>query len=695
MVCTQDNPTTSCQPKKFDFVYQTISRQEAHAGCNLTCSFGAEARCFKALFFPLFALQDVSATIKQSPGSSSDQLLSVLTSELTERGNNTVANPATANDDSHLNGHLSGNSTHLNGHSHHYHSSEITNANTSTLATFIKMEREDTPPCLKSPPSAVQAAATTGTSGRHKSPPTLLSLSNGSSSNGTDAHTSGLSKKKRRLSLKGSDLTPSSLKGCSFTGSCSDDLENDLKLSADDVISGVISTPLIKPLEEGENMITTPSPPLSASAPKNEPTSSSSSSSTPSSSYPSASTCNNSFQDTGAGRVAPATTSSTGLPPNYSLKQDLDEFTKVMAQVTKEEIAKEWRKSYSSTQLLQDDPYRAPQPPDMTAQAHLVSPPPYHTTATTARPQQPMVSQPPGHYFPTTSHPSQHPIPMPRHSSDMSSFSVQPYHVPSATHQYSQLPHMLSQVEPTSATTLSTTFPPQLLQRRSVDHIQKHPQLQHLSAISPQVQHPQPVVMSSTVHTPISTQHIPMFPDPSSHTITTPTGTLNVPRTPTTPLEHFASFPPHHTRMDDPAVHSSTHPHLSFHSGIGSSLPSMYPYRQKMAPDHPHTVVRSPTITTAGNVWGAAGGSTLKEPFLAQVNSNLEAMRGQKRPNQDTSGLGYPPAKVSHSAIIHNAAPPPNFQQQQYHQSNSYTGGTFPHTISYQGHSASFPHTPL
>ena len=670
----------------------SLSFVSPFAAHHQICPFTADTDALKHFLF-LSALQDVSATIKQSPGSSSDQLLSVLTSDLTERGNNTAANPGTANDDPHLNGHLAGSSAHLNGHSHHYHSSENTNTNgnTSSLATLIKMEPVDTPPCLKSPPSAVPAAAATGISGRHKSPPKLLPLPNGSSSNGTD--TPGLPKKKRRLSLKGSDiLTPSSLKGRSFTGSCSDDLENDLKLSADDVISGVISTPLIKPLEEEESMITTPSPPLSASAPKNEPPSSSSTPSSSSSSYPSGSTCNNSFQDTGTARVAPVTTSSTGLPANYSLKQDLDEFTKVMAQVTKEEIAKERRKSYSSTQLLSDDPYRASQPPDMTAQAHLVSPPPYHTTATTARPQQPMVSQPPGHYFPATSHPSQHSIPMPRHSSDMSSFSVPPYHIPSATHQYPQLPHMLSQVEPSSATTLSTTFPPQLLQRRSANHIQKHPQLQHLSATSPQVQHPHPVVMSSTVHTPISTQHIPMFPDPSSHSITTPTGTLHVPRTPTTPLEHFASFPPpHHTQIDD--HHSSTHPHLSFQSGVGS-LPSMYPYRQKMATDHPHTVVRSPTITTAGNVWGTTGGSTLKEPFLAQVNSNLEAMRGQKRPNQDTSGLGFPPAKVSHS-IIHNAAPPPNFQQQQYHQSSSYTGGTFPHTISYQGHPTSFPHAPL
>ena len=59
-------------------------------------------------FLSLFALQDVSATIKQSPGSSSDQLLSVLTSDLTERGNNTAANTGIANDDSHVNGHLAG-----------------------------------------------------------------------------------------------------------------------------------------------------------------------------------------------------------------------------------------------------------------------------------------------------------------------------------------------------------------------------------------------------------------------------------------------------------------------------------------------------------------------------------------------------------------------------------------------------------
>jgi len=650
---------------------------------------------YETLFLSV-SLQDIP-NIKQSPGSAPNKLLSALTSGLTESGSSTAQQNQFQISTSNLNGHLTASLASMNGHGHN-HSLENTNSNSnanSLTAVSVKPEPEDALPCIRSPPASVaQVAASTANSGRHKSPPKALPLPASSSAGGNGSGTPLPPKKKRKLSIKGSSdmLTPSSLKGHSF--SCSDDLEDDLKLSADDCcITGVISTPLslIKPLEEGEDMVTTPSPPLSASAPKNDPPSSSSFSSSSSSHPPAASS--SSFQNAGTGRAA-----------NYSLKQDLDDFTKVMAQVTEEEIAKERRKSHSSTQLLQNDPYRASQPLNITTPAHLVSPPPYHTTATPARQQQPMASQPPGHYF-STSHPPQHNpiVPMSRHlSPEGSSYSIQSYHNPTAAHQYTQLPHMLPQVDPTSATN-PTTFPPppptmsqqQLLQRRSVEHIQKHPQLQHLSAISPQVQPPQPIVLSPTVHTPISTQHMPLFPDPTSHSSTTPTGNLNLSQTPTTPLEHFTSFTSQHLpRMDNPPLNSPTHPPLPFHSGVGS-IPSAYPYGQKIAADHTQTVVGSPTVTTAGMSWGSHG--TLKETLL-QVNSHLEPIVGQKRPNRDAIGLGFPPAKISHtSTVIHNAAPNPNFQQQQYHPSSNYTGVNFslPNTVAYQGHPTTFPYAPI
>lgn len=122
----------------------------------------------------------------------------------------------------------------------------------------------------------------------------------------------------------------------------SEDTRDDLKLTAYDVIAGVISTHPIKPLE--------PEAVESSNAHSTSP----------------ASTVVTKLSSVATPTPPPTLSVSTpSKEHHHSLVQDLDEFTKVMHQVTQEQIAKERRDSLASEFEAVYD-------------SHMLSPPPYN-----------------------------------------------------------------------------------------------------------------------------------------------------------------------------------------------------------------------------------------------------------------------------------------------------------------------------
>ena len=531
----------------------------------------------------------------------------------------------------------------------------------------------------------------------------------------------------RRLSLTGKDgkrtqrlstsqKTSSDKMMRSF--SISEDLEDDLKLSAADCMGGVISTPPIKPLEEGDDIITTPSPPTSAgllgSSKSGSSVGSRNGSAAENISFTGTSTTSNmTTSTTNAGQVtshvtghmtSPSNTGQTELTKkpggsvkdtNASLMQELNDFSKILDEVAMEQRANEERLVLNQPQT---DVFRGAQsrdivaPPHVARPTHLMSPPPYYAATTPKQVSQQFFNPAGQPSFAGTPHgasPVQDPSPF-----------IRVDYRQSLAHQQ----HMTSaQVDP-------TTFAPRPDQLRS-DHLQCHP---HISAASPQLhQQPpalgqtRPVLVSPTVrrplpHTPISS-HIPPFPDPTVSSVTTPT---MPPHTPTTPLEHFNTFPPPPSQ-----IHSPTHP--QFVATPNGSVPissTAFSFSGQL---------RSPTVTSSGFNWQA---NSLRDKMLAQVNSQIEArIGGQKRLGQE-AGFPIPPSTkmvaVGSSPFPHpqitghnhmtpqQQAPPPG---QQYLPTATptgsggahigYTGPSQPqpqlvHTISYQGPGASLTSAP-
>lgn len=145
----------------------------------------------------------------------------------------------------------------------------------------------------------------------------------------------------------------------------SEDTRDELKLTAYDVIAGVISTPPIKPLEQDTDNHSVPRNGISLSSSNskagNAPTSSVTTSVTASTTLPA--------------------TSSAFIQDQQTLDQDLDEFSKVYDQVTQEQKAKERRHSIATELEPIVYPHEQPphilDPPPRQRPSHLLDPPPY------------------------------------------------------------------------------------------------------------------------------------------------------------------------------------------------------------------------------------------------------------------------------------------------------------------------------
>ena len=549
----------------------------------------------------------------------------------------------------------------------------------------------------------------------------------------------------RRLSLNGKDNKRSQRTSISQkpssdklmrSFSMSDDLEDDLKLSAADCMGGVISTPPIKPLEEGDDMITTPSPPTSAgllgssksggssrsgSAAENTNTSGASTTNHVTTSTTTASqvTSPNSTSQTEMNKKVGLMPPSANVKDNASLLQELDDFSKIMDEVAMEQRANEERLVLNQP----PDVFHRPPPHAHSAQSHdmvatphiprpthLISPPPYYAaTATKPAPSQQYYNHPA-----TTGQPPRYAT-TPHGASSVQDPSL---YIGVDYQQSLSQQHMTpTQVDP-------ATFAPRPDQMHSQ---QRHPQLQHISAsaVSPQV-HQQPsslsggqsrsVLASPTVrgmplpHTPISS-HLPPFPDPVVSSVTTPT--MPPPHTPTTPLEHFNStFPaaPPHQQQQLPhptpssQLHSPTHPQY-----IPAAPPppqaGTVPMSSTAFPFGSH--LRSPTVTSAGFNWqsNAAANPSLRDKILAQVNSQIEArIGGQKRLSQDAGFSIPPPTKMVATAagpfpyppqISHMTLRPQTPTQQQQQSQQQYLPSGAPPTAPPTGSIAAAGYTGL
>ena len=534
--------------------------------------------------------------------------------------------------------------------------------------------------------------------------------------------------KRRRYSI------PTSLSSCPpRSSSYSDDAGDDLSLSAEDCISGVISTPHIKPLEEEDRVITTPSPVTNPPPIGNKPVATSSANSVsgtrtdavvpysrgshstavppPSTAFVSATTKVQQRLDS-----ISKSTDTTFAPKDESLFQDLDDFTKIMEMVTKEQIAIERQASLTPQQQQQQQSRGAQSrdaPPRYFPRPCIVSPPPYYPPATqssagtpTQIPRLPPTSQ--TSYHASTVQPYRYPVtPVPRRMSEGQQYLSDNMEFRHTSHQQTLHPTVDS------------------------GRIHKHPQSLHLPGLSSRIvpqQLQQGVSMSPTIrptpHTPIATRG---FQDASSHcpistaTAPAPTGMNSQhPQTPTTPLEHFSAFtmppsqvPPHvqsptQSRQFFPQAastigsyqYSQTRPlmtavSLSSPAGLPTSVGSNWP--------HPLQTHPSPQLNSS------AQQGSLKETLLAQVNSRLEMITGQKHtPGQDI-GFTAPP---------HLAAGPPHPSPIYSHTHSSLNGpqlgtkysavGTtmspvinstglpLSHTLTYQSHShttGTFPRT--
>ena len=399
--------------------------------------------------------------------------------------------------------------------------------------------------------------------------------------------------KRRRYSI------PTSISSGPRSSSYSDDAGDDLSLSAEDCISGVISTPPIKPLEEGDDVMTTPSPTTSIPlvGPKRNDTRSLHIKNrvTPSPPIENAAPSQSSRVQTGL--VLPKT-ENTFPTKGDSLFQDLDDFTRVMEMVTKEQLAKERQASLDLTSSQYSPPKR------MT--------PPYYPSGS-----QPSNGGPPqaaGH-LPTT----------------QSNYTMQqPQQQQQFKYPVTPVPRRVSTQQDPSMENRQQARPHSLLEMQA----HKHPRPMTLSGVSPQVESPQ--LMSptflATPQTPITT---PGYPNPSTHcTMSVPDHqrmNSQPPHTPTTPLEHFSTFslPPAQQSTRSPTQSRPFFPPSS--SSVG---PYPYPPHRHSSPAGvPSTIAPTwPQTQQAAHSHLSSPQGSLNETLMARVNSNLEMITGQKRP---------------------------------------------------------------
>ena len=408
---------------------------------------------------------------------------------------------------------------------------------------------------------------------------------------------------KRRLTLPlkvGNSATNSS-KWTSL--SSGEDARDDLKLTAYDVIAGVISTPLIKPLEpEADNGTSSP---LKLTGNK-LPTSSTTPTATPTT-------------------ISAATPELSKNKEQHSLVQDLDEFSKVMHQVTQEQRAKERRDSLASE--LETYPCHSRDP-------CLLSPPPYISTGPIENTTFYRQKYPPIQTVP------------PSQSQDRC------FHQSSANVMESK-PRMLLP-SPTRCV-LNEAQPPLLSNTK---------------------------VPQQTPTTPL--EHFPSFPSPPGTHLPHPTSqspaqgcpphsspSISYPYAGHDPMHHVSSTGNENWQLQQSVMHPSVVPQQT----QGSQQLILQQQQRSAMLQQPHTSQGS-----------------LKETILAHVSSRIVAIAGQKRPLQDLTGSPIPPPKMKAAMLGHSTTSGPLHQYHapaiNHHMSPLYEGSLPPSSVT-------FPHQSL
>lgn len=377
-----------------------------------------------------------------------------------------------------------------------------------------------------------------------------------------------------------------------------DDSNNDLALTVDDIFTGKIGgTPLLQPLEEGEDPC--PMPPISHSPALSA--SSTSSSAAHSSSSGSAGVLGNSLR--GEGR-------------KESLKDELDAFSKVLNAVEIKERARE------NTRVPQTaasgNPYASPLPPtSLSIPEHTPQPPHLMSSPPPYSPSQPSLT------FPGSAHSQQQVMPsylgqprslytMPNPLTTMSYNSSQQGYPSSAA--YSTTGHMHNNT--------SSHYPPLPARVRSLSDplATPHPH-SYLPAVSSS--HSQ---LISMLQSPICTQS-PSHPHPS---------------TPTTPYSCINPFPSH------PAS-SSLVPGMVGQPSHHQPLNHTFHHHQQLSEYRTqHQALPSAVPGTLGG-WADPSSGTPYDNSLTQTHQSA-TLAGHKRSNIGSSQY-VPSLKMVHSSM--------------------------------------------
>ena len=566
------------------------------------------------------------------------------------------------------------------------------NKNGSSIEGFLPIKPEPdsgetTPTCLKPSPLSSNA----GCAMISKAPPTSLPfplpLSTTSSRNSRPYGTPDAKRKR---------LLPSPMRGHSFSSTEEAD-DDDLKLRAEDCIDGVISTPPIKPLEEGDDPPITPSPTSMATnvrCPSNPPTNTSTGSVSNTPSTPTLASSQEKFSRKNSTNVA----------------EDLNEFYRIMNQVAeKERLSSATTASSSSNHIDMYKSTSASPPSRLGAQSSSVlpSPPPYHTTP--PRHSQ-AISRPPtaSYYGPrhislsvsraspaaSTSSASSspggvhlfNPALLPASSLGLQQTQLHP--------QQLQQPHCAPQptLAQVGANLQFASASPLLQQQQQLQLQAKQHQLQMLTKMHhPQTQQQmhmlrlsQPNSSTAQLQTPVplsvpitsqtySFAHNNHGPRIYTTVSSLPPPPTPHPHTPTTPLEHFCTYPSTQQR----ACVSPTHPHTQQYPRQITSF-SGYPYTTQNAvqmhtplTNNPHLQLLQSSSSSASSTWGYSmqplgmSADSYKDALLSQPCSYLDSQQLQRnqKPIQTVASLGsFPLQKVSLPASAvpqtHHSLPP-------------------------------------
>ncbi len=134
-------------------------------------------------------------------------------------------------------------------------------------------------------------------------------------------------------------------------------------------------------------------------------------------------------------------------------------------------------------------------------------------------------------------------------------------------------------------------------------------------------------------------------------------------KTPTTPLEHYSTFP-------SPPPHMPHPPSMGYSYGNSttSSMSERWPH-----PPQPH-VTRQGVVSQHPGPTSSQG--NLKETIMARVSSRVVTVAGQKRPLADAS---VPPSKMKGPTSLHQQYPSAPISSSRGHPYQGPSSLTFPH----------------